>query len=77
VDLIQRVVDETNFENMRKMEYQRKLPGRNRAKGDNRKVRNGLAQGFYNELSPETIKYCNQVMRDLLPPELLAHFDVQ
>jgi len=76
-ELVKRVVDETDFENMRKMEYQRLLPGRNRAKGDNRKVRSGQAQGFYSELTPETIEYCNQVMRDLLPPELLARFDVQ
>jgi len=77
VELVKRVVDETSFESMRKMEYARELPGRNRATGDNRKVRSGHAQGFYDELTPETIRYCNSVMRNLLPPELNLHFDVQ
>ncbi len=77
-ELVQRALDESSFENMKKMETSGTLkepwmkPG---TIGSNNalKVRKGKVGSFREELSQEDIAFVNQAIRAHLTPELRYH----
>jgi hypothetical protein len=79
-ELVQRALDESSFENMKKMETSGSLkepwmrPG---TSGSNNalKVRKGKMGSFREELSEEDIAFVNQAIRAHLNPELCYHED--